>query len=240
MQLVINTFGASLKRTGDRFVIRAGPNRLKVAAAKVQSILITTAVYLSSDAVALAVTNNIDIVFLDKFGDRIARVWPPRMGSTAAIRRRQLEAATAPEGLAVAREWVAAKLRHRCEFLEELCRRRPNQAGIFGGPIATIRASLAQIDELDGLLDEQRGACSGWKGRPAAPISPAWASSFPKATVSRAAAASRPATASTPRSIMVMACFVRWSIAPASALGLILIWVSCTQTTTTNRHWSLI
>ncbi len=51
---------ASLKRPGDRFVIRAGPNRLKAAAAKVQSILITTAVYLSSDAVALAVANNID------------------------------------------------------------------------------------------------------------------------------------------------------------------------------------
>ncbi len=59
MQLVINTFGASLKRPGDRFVIRAGPNGLK-AAAKLQSILITTAVYLSSDAVALAVANNID------------------------------------------------------------------------------------------------------------------------------------------------------------------------------------
>jgi len=164
MQLVINTFGASLKRKGDRFVIRAGPNRLAVAAAKVQSILITTAVYLSSDAVALAVTNNIDIVFLDKFGDPIARVWPPRMGSTAAIRRRQLEAAMAPEGLIMAREWVAAKLRHQSEFLEELCRRRPNQASIFDGPIATIRASLAQIDGLHGLLDEQRGRLLGLEG----------------------------------------------------------------------------
>ena len=164
MQLVINTFGASLKRKGDRFLVRAGPNRLTVSAAKVQSILITTAVYLSSDVVALATVNNIDIVFLDKFGDPIARVWPPRMGSTAAIRRRQLEAASAPEGLTVAREWVAAKLRHQSEFLEELCRRRPNQADIFDGPIATIRASLAQVDTVDGLLDEQRGRLMGLEG----------------------------------------------------------------------------
>jgi CRISPR-associated protein Cas1 len=164
MQLVINTFGASLKRKGDRFVIRAGQNRLAVAAAKVQSILITTAVYLSSDVVALATANNIDIVFLDKFGDPIARVWPPRMGSTAAIRRRQFEAEAAPEGLAVAREWVAAKLRHQAEFLDELYRRRPGQAGVFEGPIATIRASLAQIDAVDGLLDEQRGRLLGLEG----------------------------------------------------------------------------
>ncbi len=33
MQLVINTFGASLKRKGDRFLIRAGANRLSLAEA---------------------------------------------------------------------------------------------------------------------------------------------------------------------------------------------------------------
>jgi hypothetical protein len=40
MQLVINTFGASLLRKGDRFMVRARPNRLAVAAAKVSSILV--------------------------------------------------------------------------------------------------------------------------------------------------------------------------------------------------------
>ncbi len=58
MQLVINTFGASLKRPGDRFVIRAGPNRLKAAAAKVQSILITPAGRFSSDVTARSVVRN--------------------------------------------------------------------------------------------------------------------------------------------------------------------------------------
>jgi len=31
MQLVINTFGASLKRKGDRFLIRAGPNQRRMS-----------------------------------------------------------------------------------------------------------------------------------------------------------------------------------------------------------------
>src|SRR4029077_7433498 len=121
-------------------------NRLTVAAAKGQSILVTTAVYLSSDAVVLARTHNIGLVFLDKFGDPIARVWSPRMGSTAAIRRRQLEAEAGPEGLAIAREWIVSKLRHQVEFLEELGQRRPGQGAVFDGPIATIRSSLAQLE----------------------------------------------------------------------------------------------
>src|SRR3954454_5704371 len=125
MQLVINTFGASLRRKGERFIIRAGSKKLTASAQKVQSILITTAVFLSSDAIALAVANKVDIVFLEKTGDPIARIWPPRVGSTAAIRRRQLEAAQGPEGLAVAREWTASKVRHQFEFMEELRLRRP-------------------------------------------------------------------------------------------------------------------
>jgi CRISP-associated protein Cas1 len=164
VQLVINTFGASLKRKGDRFVIRAGVNKLAVAAQKVQSILVTTAVYLSSDAIVLAVEHNIDLVFLDKFGDPYARVWPPRMGSTAAIRRRQLETAAGPEGLAFAREWVAAKVRNQAEFLDELSQRRPGQRALFTTAIESIRSNLAEVDRLDGTLDDQRGRLMGLEG----------------------------------------------------------------------------
>ena len=44
-------------RKGDRFVIRSGP-KIAVTAAKVQSILITTAVYFSSDVIALSIVHN--------------------------------------------------------------------------------------------------------------------------------------------------------------------------------------
>jgi CRISP-associated protein Cas1 len=164
MQLVINTFGASLKRRGERFVVRAGANRLIASAQKVRSILVATSVHFSTDAVVLAVEHNIDIVFLDRFGQPVARVWPPRMGSTAAIRRRQLEAAAAPEGLAIAREWVSSKLRNQIEFLDELRERRPAQRALFDGSTTTIRSSLTQIDGLAGSIDDQRGRLMGLEG----------------------------------------------------------------------------
>lgn len=164
MQLVINTFAASLKRNGDRFVVRAGANRLIASAHKVRSILVTTSVYFSTDAVALAIEHNIDVVFLDKFGAPIARVWPPRMGSTAAIRRRQLEAGAGADGLAIAREWVASKLRNQVEFLEELRERRPAQHSLFDGSIGTIRSSLAQLQAVEGSLDDLRGRVMGLEG----------------------------------------------------------------------------
>ena len=51
----------------------------------------------------LASAHNIDVVFLGPEGDPFARVWQTRLGSTAAIRRRQIEAAEGPEGLALVR-----------------------------------------------------------------------------------------------------------------------------------------
>jgi CRISPR-associated protein Cas1 len=164
MQLVINTFGASLRKQGERFLIRAGERALEVSAHKVQSILITTGVHLSTDAIELAIANNIDLIFLSKEGEPYARVWQTRLGSTAAIRRRQLEAAEAPEGLTLACGWVQAKLRHQVEFLEELGHRRPEADALFGPALGTIRASREQVNRLEGTLQEQRGRLMGLEG----------------------------------------------------------------------------
>jgi CRISPR-associated protein Cas1 len=164
MQLVINTFGASLRKQGDRFLVQAGDKKFAVSAHKVQSILLTTAAHLSTDAIELASVHNIDLVFLDKFGDPYARVWQTKMGSTAAIRRRQIEVAEGPEGLAIVRDWVQAKLRHQLEFLEELWHRRPESDTLFQGPVATLRDCLARVGELTGDLDQQRGTLMGLEG----------------------------------------------------------------------------
>jgi hypothetical protein len=51
MQLVINTFGASLRKDGDRFLVKAGDKQAGFSAHKVQTILVTTGVLISSDAI---------------------------------------------------------------------------------------------------------------------------------------------------------------------------------------------
>jgi CRISPR-associated protein Cas1 len=74
VQLVINTFGASLRKQGEQFLVKAGDRKLAVSAHKVQSILVTTGVRLTTDAIELAISHNIDLVFLSREGDPFARV----------------------------------------------------------------------------------------------------------------------------------------------------------------------
>jgi CRISPR-associated protein Cas1 len=164
MQLVINTLGAGVRRKGEQFLVQAGDKKFAVSAHKTQSILITTTVFLSTDAIELAVAHNIDLVFLDRFGDPYARIWQSRMGSTAAIRRAQIDAADGPSGLAFVRQWVHAKLQHQFEFLDELRQRRPESATLFEKPLDTLRHCLMRIEALTGSLDDQRATIMGLEG----------------------------------------------------------------------------
>jgi len=165
MQLVINTFGASLRRDGERFVVKAGEKKLEVSAHKVRSILITTGAHLSTDVLQLAVDNNIEVVFLNKYGDPYARVWQAKMGSTAAIRRRQIEVAESPEGFRLVRDWVTAKLRNQADFLDELWRRRPGKDDLFDAPVKSDSKRKRNLKQRDVIQTEAHSRANRLPGR---------------------------------------------------------------------------
>lgn len=91
MQLVINTRESYLRKNGNCFLVKTDDKVFEVSANKVESIFITTSAYISTDAIKFAVEKNIDIVFLDFYGNPYVRVWHSKLGSTTLIRRRQLE-----------------------------------------------------------------------------------------------------------------------------------------------------
>jgi len=157
VQFVVNTFGASIRKVGECLVVRAGGRGQAVSAHKVTALVIATGAVPSTDAIQLAVANNVDIVFLDKYGDPDGRVWQPRLGSTTAVRRRQLEAAAGPDGLAFARGWVDAKLRHQAEFLADLARRRAGSAAAFGPALDAVAACRVTVRWRSGRLAECGG-----------------------------------------------------------------------------------
>ena len=84
----------------------------------------TTSAALSTDAVRLALTNNIDIIFADSSGFPIGRVWHSKLGSTTAIRKAQLEASLGPIGVSCITDWLIVKLRQQADFLKELKKRK--------------------------------------------------------------------------------------------------------------------
>ncbi|RMF54667.1 MAG: CRISPR-associated endonuclease Cas1 [Calditrichaeota bacterium] len=148
MQLVLNTPGAYLRIKDACFYVSVEGQGRIISPKKVESILVTTAVQVSSDALQMAVEYNIDVVFLDKFGDPFGRLWHAKLGSTTRIRRGQLIASTSPEGLEYARQWVERKLENQIQFLTTLANKRPAKRD-------ALRERIQQLEELKSKIKEQ-------------------------------------------------------------------------------------
>lgn len=164
MQLILNTFGASLHKSGDLFEIWVGEDKKKISPKKVQSIMITTGAHLSTDAIQMAVENNIDILFLDKYGNPYGRIWHDKLGSTARIRRKQIELSMKPEGLILGIQWIKMRLNNQVDFLIKIRERRTRLSSEITETITTLKNSLKSFDQLTGMIEEKRSTIMGIEG----------------------------------------------------------------------------
>ncbi len=145
-------------------MVKKDDKSFEVSANKINSILISTAAYITTDAIKMAVDNNIDIVFLDAHGDPYGRVWHPKLGSTTLIRRRQLEIYDTADGLNLAKEWGLKKLDNQITLLYRLKKPRPEKGDDLAGYIQEIARSREDMRRLRGSIDFRRQEMLGLEG----------------------------------------------------------------------------
>lgn len=165
MQLVINTYGSYLQKNGDCFKIRNDSQVFEVSVKKISSIMIATAAYITTDAIKLAMDNNIDIIFLDDFGDPYGRVWHSKLGSTTYIRRRQLEIAETDEGLNLAVKWILKKFDNQIDLLTRLRTSRTKKFSEITAYLKQLENCKSSLSRIFGKnIDEARGSIMGVEG----------------------------------------------------------------------------
>jgi CRISPR-associated protein Cas1 len=91
MHLVLNSYGASLRREDNLFAVSSAEGKQLIPPAEVRSISVSKGARISSDAVLLAIAHEIDVMFIDGMGKPQGRVWSVQYGSIASIRRHQIE-----------------------------------------------------------------------------------------------------------------------------------------------------
>ena len=164
MQLVINSFGTALRVKDGLFQVAGEGFKQEIAPRKVTSIIITTGVLLSTDAVKLALENNIDVVFLNEFGDPLGRIWHDRLGSITTIRRRQLSLIDTGEGLDFVKEWIATKLSNQITLLEHYRKTRSRNSSEITKVIDSLNISKKDLEPLSGTPDSLRDQILGIEG----------------------------------------------------------------------------
>jgi CRISPR-associated protein Cas1 len=209
MQLVINTPGTFITQKDKCFRLKQKERVFDISPLKVESIVISNQAMISSQAVVLALEHNIDIVFLDTYGDPMGRIWFSKMGSTALIRRKQIEAMDSPLGLGLVVEMVDQKLDNQASFLKKLMHARPGAQEHFVTPVRTIEKARVELSSSGTDLDSARNRLMGLEGTAGRSYFQCL-SCFLKNISSRADPGGRQKTPLTPVSTTVMASSILW------------------------------
>ncbi|MCK4696411.1 MAG: CRISPR-associated endonuclease Cas1 [Candidatus Cloacimonetes bacterium] len=164
MELYLNTYGTYLHKKGDMFEVRVEDTSRRISPQRISSIIISNAAQITTDAIQLALEYNIDILFLNQFGDPYGRIWFPKLGSTTFIRRKLLEIYTKDEGLVFVKHWINKKINNQIEFLKLLLSKRPEHKQIFSKNISQIENQLKSLVSVEGLLKENSNRILGIEG----------------------------------------------------------------------------
>ncbi len=125
MQLVLDTKGLTLTKKNNAFLVESPHATRSISPKKLTSIAVTAAVLISSDAIVLAIKNQIPILFFDKIGKAQARLWSPYFESIATLRQQQVRFADNP----AATQWIidlfGIKTEAQIANFQYLKRRRP-------------------------------------------------------------------------------------------------------------------
>lgn len=117
MELVISTFGTSLNRDNEGFVITTTEGRQRIPAEGISSIQISRGAQISSDAVMLAMEREIEVLFMDKNGNVTGRIWSPKYGSVSTIRKGQLNFSFSPDAIQWIKEIICQKIENQQALL---------------------------------------------------------------------------------------------------------------------------
>ncbi len=165
MELVINTFGVSLSRDNEGFVVCNSDGRQRIPAEGITSIQISRGAQITSDAVMLAVEREIEVLFNDKSGKPVARIWSPKYGSVSTIRKGQLSFTFSSSAVT----WIKEVIRQKIENQQALLLMLSN---IDGKPATSVNKAINRLEDYRTKISAAEGkvvsdiapTLRGWEG----------------------------------------------------------------------------
>ena len=166
MEIVLNTFGISLNRDNEAFVITSKDGRQRIPVDDIKSIQISRGAQITSDAVMLAVEHEIDVMFMDRSGKPVGRVWSPRYGSISTIRKGQLNFTTSHAALEWIKEVIIQKMENQQALMLLLQPQNTVHERILKKNMERIEAYRSKVSQLEGnVVSDVAPTLRGWEGQ---------------------------------------------------------------------------
>ena len=164
MQLFLKSYGTYLHKVGELFEMKIDERKQRISPKRISSIIVANAAQITTDAIQLAMEYNIDIVFVDQYGDPYGRIWYPKLGSTKYIRRKLLEIYDRDEGLEAVKIWIGRKIQNQISFLKQLVKKRQESPSRVHKLIDEMIGQRKKLTHITGIIEERRFNLLGTEG----------------------------------------------------------------------------
>lgn len=164
MELYLNTYGTYLHKKGNLFEVEINGQKRQFSPQKISSVIISNSATITTDAIQMAMEFNIDIIFLNAFGNPYGRIWYPKLGSTTYIRRKLLEIDTQDSGLVYVKKWISRKISNQISFINLLLSKRSEKLNDIVDLTKRMDFFLNEINLLEGKISELLNTIMAYEG----------------------------------------------------------------------------
>ncbi|MDR2203632.1 MAG: CRISPR-associated endonuclease Cas1 [Nitrososphaerota archaeon] len=148
MIVEISEHGSMLKRDHECFVVHKKDEKTEIPAEKVDAILVTANALISTQAVALCLEKNIQLVLANWAGKPFGRFWVSTPGRATEHRRKQYLHQNTIVAFKIAKDLVTCKLRTQKKFLVDLKGNRKTLNETLDNSIKSINKSMQNLNNL--------------------------------------------------------------------------------------------
>lgn len=166
MDLILNTFGTSLSRDNEAFVINHKDGQQRLPVAGINAIHISRGAQITSDAVLLAIENEIEILFMNRSGEPVGRVWSNKYGSISTIRKGQLNFTFSKVAIEWIKEVMVQKMDNQQALILAMRVNDDRTQRLVDRSIQRISDYQAKVKALKGeVISDIAPTLRGWEGQ---------------------------------------------------------------------------
>lgn len=166
MDLILNTFGTSLSKENNTFIINHKDGKQRLPVQGLKSIQISKGAQITSDAVLLAIENEIEILFLSNSGEPVGRVWSNKYGSISTIRKGQVNFTFTKDAITWIKEVIARKMENQQALILTMNVQSEPLQRIVNRSIARIDDYKSKVKSLEAdVISDISPTLRGWEGQ---------------------------------------------------------------------------
>ena len=151
MEIVLNSYGAKLSINNGAFMLNNSTGSHRIPVKDVDSIFVAKSAVLTSDALILAIENDIRVTLADKVGNVMGCVWSHKYGSISTIRKGQLIFTASQDAVEWIKKVIIQKMQNQLALLLMLQVDTGQKELIVEEAGNKISKLIAKVDALEGF-----------------------------------------------------------------------------------------